>query len=174
MLARVSALAALVVLAAPGCVSEPTPVAPEGFLLAIDLVGFRSAVVDSVRLVFVPRVEGTTTPAFADIPPYDEGGVRMSVDVMGRLVVELSGDYVRANGVPTGEGDLSPRVPLELWTSDERMREGPQILGYAVVDGAQLGVAAGYFPVWPLPLGEGATMTIACTAGYELQCAPPP
>lgn len=167
------ALALVATLASSSCVAAPPP-APEGFTLSIQLTGIRASVVDNVRIVLIPQVVGAASPRFSPIEPFDAGGVQVSVDGAGRLVLVVSGDYVRANGIPRGEGDLDPRIDVELWSDDDLGRAGPQILGYAVIGGAQLGMAAAYLPEWPLPLGAGVVFPIACTAGFEAQCAPPP
>lgn len=171
-LALVLALVLGLALGGAGCVAAPPPAA-EGFTLSIQLSGIRASVVDNIRIVLVPQIVGPTSPRFAMIEPYDAGGVQVSVDTMGRLVLVVSGEYVRANGVPIGPGDLDPRIDVEVWSDDTVMRAGPQLLGYVVIGGSQLAMAAAYLPEWPLPLGSGAILPIACTAGFEMQCAPP-
>lgn len=166
-------LAIGVTVSGPGCVSAPPPIpAAEGFLIQVQLNGIRSAPIDNIRLVIVPRVVGAASPRFAPIEPYDAGGIQVSVDTNGYLTLTVSGDYVRDNGV-SAMGDLNPRIDVEVWSDDAVMREGPQVQGYVVIGASQLAMSAAYLPEWPLTLGESFVLSITCTAGFEMQCAPP-
>lgn len=163
-----SALPLMLLLA--GCAT-----APAGFSLDVQLIGVRLSAVDNVRLVLTPTVEGEAMPRFEmpTLDRFDEGGVMLSVDDDGQLVILISGEHFRANAVPTGEGDLDPRLSLELWTADAVRRAGPTLRGVVVAGGFEAATGSAFLPEWPLPLGETFTFTMPCTAGREMMCRPP-
>jgi hypothetical protein len=164
------ALHLLVVLAA-SCGSEP----PEGFTLAVQLQGVQLSAVDDVRLILTPQTVGGAMPRFTapEMMSYEDGGVALSVDDDGQLVIRITGEYFRANAVPMGPGDLDPRLSLEFWSDDEIARAmTPQIRGVVTADGFDAAAGAAYLPTWPLTLGEQFTLTIPCTAGRETECRP--
>jgi hypothetical protein len=147
--------------------------APAGFSLDVQLTGVRLSAVESVRLVIAPT-GSTTMPRFS--PPtlgsYEDGGVLLSVDDDGQLVLLVTGAYFRENAVPTGEGDLDPRLSLELWSDDTMRRDGPTIRGAVVAGGFEVASGSAFLPEWPLPLGDRFTFTMPCTPGREAMCRP--
>lgn len=166
-----SVLAAALTVLLSSCGSEP----PEGFTLNVQLQGVQLSAVDNVRLILTPQAMGGVMPRFTapEMMSYEDGGVALSVDDDGQLVISISGDYFRANALPTGEGDLDPRLALELWSDDEIPRAmSPQIRGVAVAGGFDAAAGAAYLPSWPLALGEAFTLTIPCIAGRETECRP--
>ncbi len=153
------------------CGSEP----PEGFTLNLQLQGVQLSAVDNVRLILTPQRIGGAMPSFTapEMMSYEDGGVSLSVDDDGQLVILITGEYFRANAVPTGEGDLDPRLSLEFWSDDEVMRAmTPQIRGNVVAGGFEAAAGAAYLPSWPLVLGEQFTLTIPCIPGRETECRP--
>lgn len=154
-----------------GCAS-----APAGFTLGIQLRDVQMSAVDNVRLVLAPQAVGGTMARFTapTMTSFEDGGVMLSVDDDGQLVILISGAYFQANAVPIGEGDLDPRLDLELWSDDATMRVGPQITGVVVAGGFESATGAAYLPSWPLPLGTEFTLTLPCTAGREAECRPAP
>ena len=161
-------LALLSLCLTPSCASPA-----EGFSLSIQLTGVRMAAVDSVRLILTPQTVGGVTPRFQ--PPtetsFEDGGIQLSVDDDGQLVILITGDYFQANAVPQGMGDLDPRLTLELWSDDMSPRMmTPQIRGIVVAGGFDSAAGAAYLPSWPLMLGESFTLTLPCTAGREVEC----
>lgn len=153
------------------CGSEP----PEGFTLNLQLQGVQLAAVDNVRLILTPQAVGGTAPRFTppEMMSYEDGGVLLSVDDDGQLVILITGEYFRANAVPMGEGDLDPRLALEFWSDDEIMRAmTPQLRGNVVASGFEAAAGAAYLPSWPLTLGEQFTLTIPCIPGREAECRP--
>lgn len=168
---RILPFALFLSLSLAGCASPP-----EGFTLALQLTGIRLAAVDNVRIVLTPAAEGGTMPRFTmpAVGSFEDGGVRLSVDSTdGQLVILISGDYFRAHAVPTGDGDLDPRLSLELWSDDTTMRAGPRINGVVVAAGFEVATADAFLSAWPLPLGTTYTLTLPCTAGREMECRPP-
>jgi hypothetical protein len=151
-----------------GCAS-----APAGFSLDVQLTGVRLSAVESVRLVITPAV-ADPMPRFSapDLGSYEDGGVLISVDDDGQLVLLVTGEYFRENAVPTGEGDLDPRLSLELWSDDTVRRAGPTIRGAVVGGGFEVASGSAFLPEWPLPLGDRFTFTMPCTAGRESMCRP--
>ena len=165
-----SLLAASFVLTA-SCGSEP----PEGFTLDLQLQGVQLSAVDNVRLILTPQAVGGVTPRFTapEMMSYEGGGVALSVDDDGQLVILITGEYFRANAVPMGAGDLDPRLSLEFWSDDETVRNmTPQIRGVVTASGFDAAAGAAYLPSWPLTLGEQFTLIIPCTAGRETECRP--
>jgi|GEM_PF-2469319 len=153
------------------CAAEPL----EGFTLDIQLQGVQLSAVDNVRLILTPQAMGGVMPSFSapEMMSYEDGGVALSVDDDGQLVILITGEYFRANAVPTGAGDLDPRLSLQFWSDDEIPRNmTPQIRGVVTASGFDAAAGAAYLPTWPLTLGAQFTLTIPCTAGRETQCRP--
>ena len=151
-----------------------SPVAPQGFTLAVQLMQVNVAAVDSLRITFAPVVEGAMTAHFVQPTrgmTFENGDITVSVDsTTGLLTMNITGAYFAAHALADTAGN-DPRFEIELWSDDRSMHAAPQMRATVTRRGMQIATGVAYLPSWPPALGETSQINVPCMTGFATTCA---
>jgi hypothetical protein len=141
----------------------------EGFTIAFRFVAIDPAVLE--RLELSVRPQGGATFEAQPESTHENGAITTRVESDGTLTLTVSGDHVRSR--VTSPDGVEQVYELQVWTDDEAMRAGPQLVAFAVRSGARIGEGQAFLPTWPPPLEEAGDCTLAgssCRAQLNVTC----
>lgn len=168
-------LGATLVVAAASCSSDGD-VPPEGFTIAVRFQSIDVAVVDTLRIRFIPP-DGT---GFAQQPEktFEDGAITMRIEEDGSLVLAITGEHLRANVMPSSDGQATI-YELHVWSDDPAMRAAPLLFGTVFRGTEAIGDGSVYLPSWPPPYEDDGMCVdpinpdrnATCRAQLAIECS---